>query len=230
MRRFLALVFAIALLVAGLPARVAFASDPPPAARAEPATSGSAVASSKAEVHVRERVIVTLHGARGEASVTERARKANQAIEALIDKAEDLGEVRLDETNPGTGVLFVGSTPIVTLGDDDASGEGEPSLHVYARAAEKRLSDAVKLEKRRARIATMVFSVSLLVLSGLIAFLLLGRVGDLARRIRAYVGKNPEKVSGVKVGNIELISVAASRGALLVLISIAHRISQAAIV
>ena len=71
----------------------------------------------------------------------------------------------------------------------DASGEA--SLGVLAAQVTTRLSDAIATERKRSAIATTVFSFSLLVFSALIAFLLLGRVSDVAARLRAKFVDDP---------------------------------------
>src|SRR5690606_13491129 len=98
------------------------------------------------------------------------------------------------EESQGAAVIFIGKTPVVTLGPEDVEAAGEANVSVLAAQVTTRLADAVANERKRSAIATTVFSFSLLVFSALIAFLLLGRASDIASRIRASFVDDPEKV------------------------------------
>jgi small-conductance mechanosensitive channel len=147
----------------------------------------------------------------------------------LLEKADEIGDIKDDESTPGAAVIYAGKTPVLTLTEDDVAPSGEPSLHVLSAKATERFEGGVRNEQRRSRIATTVFSLSLVVFSGLIAFLLLGRVGELATRVRTFITEHPDRLGGLRLGNIEVLSVAAVRGAISVGVSIFHRISQVAI-
>lgn len=226
------------LLFAGLALANAPAPGTAPAAAsssvapgvATPSPSAStAVSGARADVKIRDKVVITLRAPRGDKSALERARAANQAIETLLEKADEIGDIKDDESTPGAAVIYAGKTPVLTLTEDDVAPSGEPSLHVLSAKATERFEDGVHNEQKRSRIATTVFSLSLVVFSGLIAFLLLGRVGELATRIRTFLTEHPDRLGGLRVGNIEVLSVAAVRGAISVAVSIFHRLSQVAI-
>jgi len=228
------LITVLSMLVCVLFAPLAFANPTPSAsvstASATPAPSGSTAApAAKSDVKIRDIVIVTLRVPRGDKSAAERARAANNAIETLLEKADEIGDIKDDESTPGAAVIYAGKTPVLTLTEDDVAPSGEPSLHVLSAKATERFEGGVHNEQRRSRIATTVFSLSLVVFSGLIAFLLLGRVGDLATRVRTFLTEHPDRIGGLRLGNIEVLSVAAVRGAISVGVSIFHRISQVAI-
>ncbi len=234
MNRLLAAIFAVVCL---LSTTVALA-NPPASQGSAPAlvasagaapSAGALVAAARADVKVRDRVVITLRAPRGDKSALERARAANQAIETLLEKPDEIGDIKDDESTPGAAVIYAGKTPILTLTEDDVAPSGEPSLHVLSAKATERVEDGVHNEQKRSRIATTVFSLSLVVFSGLIAFLLLGRVGELSARIRTFLTEHPDRLGGLRVGNIEVLSVAAVRGAISVAVSIFHRLSQVAI-
>ena len=217
-------------------------SAPPPSARsapakapasggsAGPAPSGSAAAhgAPSSDVRVHEKTVVVLHVARAGVSAPDRAKAANAALEALLAQTEDLGAARFEET-PGTAVVFVGKTPIVTLGEEDVEPSGEASLNVLAAQVTTRLAQAVSTERKRSAIATTVFSFSLLVFSGLLTFLFFNRVSEFAVRMRTSIGDNPEKVTALRLGKIEFVSAGAARGVLTVGLALGYRFIQIAI-
>lgn len=245
MRRFYhawIVVVCVVLALAAASARVAMAQTHP-ADHAPPATSASAPAAAapsaspssssgarapSGEVRVHEKSIVTLRAARAGSSAADRAKVANAALEALLAQTEEIGEAHFEETQ-GTAVVYVGKTPIVTLGQEDVDASGEANLSVLAAQVTTRLGQAISTERKRSAIATTVFSASLVVLSALLAFLLLGRVSELVTRFRASIDDNPEKVSGLRLGKIEFVSAGAARGAMTVGLALGHRLIQFAI-
>jgi hypothetical protein len=190
-----------------------------------PAASASAKPAATAEVRVRDRVILTLRASRAERSAQERARAANDAIASLLAHPEEIGDVR-HEDQQGSAVVFVGKTPIVTLGPEDAEAAGETSVGVLAAQVTTRLADAMSTERKRSAIATTVFSFSLLIFSALIAFLLLQRVSDVAARMREWLVEDPAKITALRLGKIEFVSAGAARGALSIALTLGHRLIQ----
>lgn len=205
------------------------ASAPAPASAAASASaSASARAAAPGEIRVHEKTVVVLRASRAGHSAQERAKTANTALEALLAQTEDLGETRFEEAQ-GAAVVFVGKTPIVTLGQEDVDAAGEASLNVLAAQVTTRLGQAVSTERKRSAIATTVFSFSLLVFSALLAFLFLNRLSEGAAKLKARIGDNPEKVTGLQLGKIEFISAGAARGALSIGLTLGHRFIQLAL-
>jgi small-conductance mechanosensitive channel len=192
------------------------------------ASASSAAPSSGAEVKVREKVVFVFQAARSGHDAAARAREANRALDVLLAHSEQLGDVHFEETQ-GTAVIYVGKTPLLTLGPEDVAASGDASLEVLAGQVTARTADAVASERKRSAIATTVFSVSLLVFSALIAFWLLGRAGELAERMRAWMAENPERVTAIRLGKIELVSAGAARGGSSIALTLAHRFTQIAI-
>src|SRR5688572_17070882 len=93
------------------------------------APSASVVRPSAIEVRVRDRVVFVVRAGRGGRTGAERARAANTAIEALLAHPDQLGDVRFEEAQ-GTAVIYVGKTPVLTLGPEDVEATGEASLGV----------------------------------------------------------------------------------------------------
>jgi small-conductance mechanosensitive channel len=252
------IVLALVLVLAALGARPAFAQEhaanaepeaaPAPAlapavaatatatltasssAAAAPSASGSAAAKGTVpgEIRVHEKTVVVLRAARAGNSAQDRAKTANLALEALLAQADDIGAARYEEKE-ATAVVFVGKTPILTLGPEDVEGSGEATLDVLAAQVTARLGQAVSTERKRSAIATTVFSFSLLVFSALLAFLFLNRVSEGAAKLRSRIGDNPEKVTALRLGKVEFISAGAARGGLSIALALGHRFIQIAI-
>ena len=196
----------------------------------KPAPSGSAASHGPApgEIRVHEKTVVVLRASRAGHSAQDRAKTANLALEALLAQTDDIGSARWEDTQ-GTAVVYVGKTPILTLGPEDVEGSGEASLDVLAGQVTARLGQAVSTERKRSAIATTVFSFSLLVFSALLAFLFLNRVSEGAAKLRARIGDNPEKVTALRLGKVEFISAGAARGGLSIALALGHRFIQIAI-
>jgi hypothetical protein len=212
---YLALAFLAALLLAPL----ARAEGPAPA-------SSSSAAPATAVVRVHERATFTLKAPRGEQSVEVRARAASNALGTVVDLGEP-PDARIEEGD-GVAVIYVGKTPIVTLGDEDAAAEGE-TLHVYASTVAARIEEGVRAEETRSSIASTVFSVSLLVFSGLMAFLLFRRVGERVARGRTWIDDNPDRIPALRLRLIEVVRPNAVRGAARIALGLGHLVAQIAI-
>ncbi|MGD0677110.1 MAG: mechanosensitive ion channel family protein [Polyangiaceae bacterium] len=182
-----------------------------------------------ADVRLHERVVFSIRASRAGQSPAERGRAASMALDGVLDDPEQ-PEARVEE-RPGAAVIFVGRTPIVTVDDEDAEAAGgEAGLHVYAATLAARIDDSLRFERRRAAIAARVFSLSLLVFSALLAFLLFRRVGDLSGRARLWVKQNPSKIPALNLGRIEVVRPLAVRGAVSIGLALAHRVAEFAIV
>jgi hypothetical protein len=206
---------------------VAFASTLALAAGVAPALAiGPPVTVSDVRLH--ERVVFSLRTGRAGQSAQDRARAASVALESVLDDPDAPG-ARVEE-QPGSVVVFVGKTPIVTLGEEDAeTAGGEATLHVYAAGVVSKIDDSLRAERKRSAIAERVFSLSLLVFSGLLAFLVLRRVGDVSRRARLWVKVHPDRIPALKLGRIEVVRPMAVRGAVSVGLALAHRMAEFAI-
>src|SRR4051812_16063727 len=131
-------VFAVLVFVATTFAARASFGEEASAPSGTPAPSASAAQRAVAEVRVREKTILAIRASRAERGAAERAKAANAAIEVVLSHPDDIGEVRYEETQ-GSAVVYVGKTPIVTLGPDDVEASGEASLAVLATQTTHRL-------------------------------------------------------------------------------------------
>ncbi|MGO8994652.1 MAG: mechanosensitive ion channel domain-containing protein [Polyangiaceae bacterium] len=180
----------------------------------------------EAVVHVHERAAFTLKADRAGQSAADRARAASQALDTVVDQAET-AEARVEEKD-GVAVVFFGKTPVITLGDVDAATTGE-TLHVYASSIASRAQEAVRAEETRRSIADTVFSVSLLVFTGLLAFLLFRFVSDRADVAQAWVKANPRRIPALRLGRIEVVRPNAVRGGVNIALGLAKLFTQLAI-
>lgn len=188
----------------------------------------SAAKSSEAPVRLKDRKIFSLSVEREGRTAIERARAASQALETAFDLREGDArfESRVDEAGRPTAIVLVGKTPIVELGQEDASAAGSATLEAYAGNVATKIQAAIKEESKRSALANSVFSISLVVFSGLIAFLLLGKASELGKRGRDYLEENPERVPALKLGGIELMRPAAIEAFLLLAVDVLKRIAQ----
>ena len=202
------------------------AAAPAPSTSASTAKPGAAPTSFDVRLH--EKAVFSLKVPRAGESTQDRARGASRALDSVLDDPDQ--ELSRVEEEPGAAVIFVGKTPIITLGDSDAAaGGGDAPLHVYAASIGTKIDDALKAERKRSAIATSVLGLSLLVFSGLLAFLFFRQVGDLSGRARTWVRDNHERIPALKLGRIEVVRPAAVRSAISIGLALAHRIAQFAI-
>jgi hypothetical protein len=208
-------------------------STPPSAANVAASGHGSAAPAASANgnapamVRVHERDVFTIKVTRAGQSAKERARAASEVLDTLLEQP-DAPPAHVEE-HGADAVVFVGATPIVTLGQEDADAEGDVALSVHAAAVAAHVQEAVRLERKRSAIAKTVFSFSLLVFSALIAFFLLGRIGVIEDKIRAWMEAHPARLPAVRLGQIEVVSRPAVRGAIGIALHIGNRLGQVAI-
>jgi small-conductance mechanosensitive channel len=195
-------------------------SAPPPA----PSPSASHPSNGEASVRLHDRHVFTIRGALGGQSAEARARAAGQTLERLVEEREP-PQVRIEE-HAERIVVFGGTTPIVQLGADDATAEGDESLSVHAAAVAAKVREALQSERQRKAIAETVFSVSLFAFSALIAILLLGKVRELARKLQTWITTHPDRLPSLRFHGIDLVRPAAFRGGLSVALSAGRILSQ----
>lgn len=188
------------------------------------ALPAAASASATGDVKIHDKVVFTFLAAHGDKSAAARAKESQAALDGLLAHPDQLGDVRYEEM-ANLAVVFVGKTPVITLGHEDAEASGD-ALNVLAAQVTTRVADGVSAERKRSAIATTVFSVSLLVFAGLIAFWLLGRTSDLAEKLRTWMNENPERLAGIRLGKIEVVSAGATRGGSSIALTLGHRITQ----
>jgi small-conductance mechanosensitive channel len=177
-----------------------------------------AEAQARAPVRVGETVVVVLQADRDGQSPLSRASRASAAITAtLTDPGEP--EVRV-EVGEREATVFVGSSAVLELTQEDAIASGESALGPYAGTVSAELRQALTNERRRSRIAESVLSWSLVVFLGLVAFYLIKQVASLAQRARAWLEGHEDQRLTVSVRGIELVQPAVLRSTALVVVSL----------
>lgn len=206
-------------------------------ARAEHAVVAASVSASvsasqgpEAPVRLKDRKVFGLSVEREGRSAVERARAASQALEAAFDAREVEAQARfvssVDPTGRPLAIVFVGKAPVVELGQEDALAAGSATLDAYAGAVTAKVQAAIQEERKRSALANSVFSFSLVVFSGLIAFLLLGKASELGTRARDFMEENPDRIPPLRFGGIELLRPAAIEAVLQLAVDVGKRIAQ----
>lgn len=183
-------------------------------------------AGAPVRIHDR-RVFVVLVGRAGRTS-SQRAGAASQVLERVLDDTEEL-EVRVAEEGD-IAVVYAGATPVIQLGADDAVAAGDASLAIHAAAIAGKTREALRAERQRSAVARSVFSFSLVVFAGLVAFLLLRKIGELAEKARVWMSEHPERFPALRVRAIEVVQPAAVRGSASVALSAARIFTQVGVV
>jgi small-conductance mechanosensitive channel len=143
-------------------------------------------------------------------SAAERAQHASEVLTHAVDDAGS-AEIRVDQGGD-VAVLYLGDTPVIQLGPEDAAADGDASVAVHAAVVAAHATDALHAERRRSAIARTVFSFSLLVFSALIVFLSIGKLGGLVSRARAWVASRPSTIPTVQIAGIDVVRPTALRG------------------
>jgi small-conductance mechanosensitive channel len=169
-------------------------------------------------VRLREEQVLTLRAARAGDSAAVRARRASEALSRALDESQ--GATATVQVRGDTAAIQIGRVTVLELGPEDVAAEGAVGLESLANSHASRLDRALASERRRASIASWVFDLSMLVFSGLIVFLLLGKLGDLDRRIGAWLRARPGHVPAVSLHGVELVSGNALGSALAVAVRI----------
>jgi small-conductance mechanosensitive channel len=178
-------------------------------------------------VRLADAPVFTLVVPRGKKTPELRAREASDALQRAFttDKA---GAVTVRREGD-VAVVVVGQTPIIQLTVEDSDAAGEPTLDVYAAGIAAKVREAIDAEGRRAAIAKSVFSISLLVFFGLIAFYLIRKLGEFEETARAFLDSRPDRELSIKVQKIEVVRPATLRSSAVMAISLGKWLGQVGI-
>ena len=169
-----------------------------------------------AEVRLGSDRVLPLKAGRAGATAAERAASASRALaRAAAEGGDATAQV---EVRGDVAAIHVGRVTVVELGPEDVAATGAVSLEALARTAASRVDRALASERRRARISAWVFDVSLVVFSGLVAFLLARKLAEIDRRIGGWARRRPDRVPALRLGGLEIVSSAGMAGALVVLL------------
>jgi small-conductance mechanosensitive channel len=205
---------------------------PPPAGSAAPAPSASAAAPApkrpEAHAKIHDTQVFVIRVPRGDKTLDERAKVASEALTRAVETS-GAEEVRVAQFGDAF-VVYAGTIPIVEIRKDDAEAAGYGEAETFARWVAARSRTAILSEKRRSAIAGTVFSLSLLVFFGLVAFYVLQKVGEFFERARQWLIDNPDRIKGLRVQSQEVIGTTALRGGALVTLLVGRFVAQLGVV
>ncbi|HVU05644.1 MAG TPA: mechanosensitive ion channel domain-containing protein [Polyangiaceae bacterium] len=206
-------------------------APPPPLPSAAPASSASAEAAKAPEeagAKIHDTVVFSFRRGDGGRTMAERASAAG---EALARAAETSGTEEVRVVYQGdAAVVYAGPVPIAELHPEDATAAGAVSLESYASSVAARVKDAIRAEKKRSAIAGAVFSFSLLVFVGLVAFYVLRKIGEFFERVRKWMVDNPDRIKGIRIQSQEVVGATALRGGALVTLIVGRFVAQIGVV
>lgn len=162
----------------------------------------------------------------GNTSAEERAQRSTKAL-APFANASQLPKVTLTPAAEDF-VVSVDQTPIARLTQSDAEAAGFESAEVYAGLVAHNIEEALEAEQRRSRIANQVFSLSLVVFFGLIAFYLAQRVALFTHQLRNWVEVNGAKLT-VRIRDVEVVRSEMVQSASLVFLGVVRWLGQGAV-
>jgi small-conductance mechanosensitive channel len=177
-----------------------------------------------AEVRLGSDRVLPLKAGRAGATAAERAVSASRALaRASAESGDATAQV---EVRGDVAAIRVGRVTVVELGPEDVAATGAVSLEALAQTAASRVDRALASERRRARISAWVFDVSLVVFSGLVAFLLARKLAEIDRRLGGWARRRPDRVPALRLGGLEIVSSAGMAGALVVLLRLGRWLSH----
>jgi small-conductance mechanosensitive channel len=193
---------------------------------AEPAAAPAP--STAAAVRIRDKAVVELHASWGDRTPEVRAREASEALGHALEMP-GADRVRMERIEDGMAIL-AGPVPVLRLGRADARASGTEDLALYAASVTARLDAAYQAERRRLAIQARVFAFSLLVFSGLIAFLALRGLGTLGGQVGTAILEDRERIPAFHLGSVEVASRRAMRGGVALAFRIGTRLLQLLVV
>jgi small-conductance mechanosensitive channel len=200
---------------------------PPVAAPASSAAAhgdSHAAPASGAAAKIHDTVVFVLRHGHGTKTADERAHAASEALTRAVE-SETESEVKVVRQGEAQ-VVYAGTVPVVELYPDDAEGSGYSTPDTHAAAVAARVRESVAEERKRSALAGTVFSFSLLVFFGLVAFYVLQKIGDFFQSVRQWTLDNPDRITGIRVQSQEVIGPTALRGGVLVTLIVGRFVAQ----
>lgn len=172
--------------------------------------AGAPAAEAGAWVRLRDQRVLELRAPRGEVPPEARARDATRALQAAVeaDRAAE-PSVTIQE---GEALLRVGAALVLRLGPEDATAEALSLADLAAREAAA-LRQALAAERRRLRAHDLVYAFSMVVFGGLVALVLIRRVGAAALAAADRLEAAGTPVPSLTLGGVEVLGGPAVRGA-----------------
>ncbi|HET8724309.1 MAG TPA: mechanosensitive ion channel domain-containing protein [Anaeromyxobacteraceae bacterium] len=169
-----------------------------------PALPAPAPAAGAGELMLRDTRVLRIQAGRGGLSPEERARAASRAL--LQAHEARPGEDAHVELRGDEAVLRIGPVPFLELGSEDVRAAGASGIEPLATSSAAAVDQALRAERRRASLAESVFNVSLVVLSGLVAFLLLRKLSELDRGVTDALRARRGAAPALRLRGVELVS------------------------
>jgi small-conductance mechanosensitive channel len=177
-------------------------------------------------VRLGETTVFAIRVPGGGKTAEARARLATTALSlAVEDTSSELRVLRQGEVL----LVYAGKTLIVQLFEADARAAGDIPLDVLAANVASEAQQAIESERRRSRIQKNVYSLSLVVFFGLIAFYVARKLGEAGQRARAWLEESGDRVLAIRVKGVEIATPAVLKSTALVGLGLAQWISQFAI-
>jgi small-conductance mechanosensitive channel len=172
--------------------------------------------------------VFTLRRGHGAKAAGDRAQAASEALSRAVETegAADVKVVRQGEAE----VVYAGPVPVVELYPEDVESSGYSTQETLAAAVAARVRESISAEQKRSAIAGTVFSLSLLVFFGLVAFYVLQKLGDLFHAVRRWTLDNPDRITGLRVQSQEVIGPTALRGGVLVALIVGRFVAQMGVI
>jgi small-conductance mechanosensitive channel len=200
------------------------AEDPAPPAPGSSAAPTPAPAGSAAPVRLHDVTVFGVQVARAGQSAEQRAAAASAVLRKAMDEGAST-EVRVEERGDAA-VVFLGTKPVIELGNEDATAAGAPSLKVHAAAVANQLREAIRAEQSKSATLMTILSLALVIFSGMVAIFLVRRAGDMTDRARGWIADNPERIPAIRLRSIEVIRPASLRAALTIGLSASKALVQ----
>ncbi len=216
---------ALALTLGAVRAEADPAAAPSALSAGTPASSATPTATG-AQVRIREQRVFEVRVGRVGQSPADRATKATKVLEGLVEEREE-SPVRVVEEGD-VAVVYAGATPVIQLTAADAVAAGDSSLAVHAAGVAARVKQGLASERQRYRAAQGVFSWSLLVFSGLLALLVMRKLGEIAERVRERLAGTEDRP--LKLQGMEVLGPGVATGTLAVALGAGRLLGQVAVV
>jgi small-conductance mechanosensitive channel len=194
---------------------------PPPA---PPASAAPAPVRKDGTVLLGDDKVFLIRAPRAGKTPEQRAQGASAALTAVSERVTE-DDVRVDRRGD-VAIVIVGQTPIIQLTLDDAQAAGDASLDVHAASVASALRSAIERDHRKRALSHTVFSISLLVFLGLIAFYLMKKIGEFGERARLWIDTHAETALAIRVQQIEVVSPGTVRSTALVGLSVGRWLAQ----
>jgi small-conductance mechanosensitive channel len=217
---------AIAFTVLLLTVR-ARADEPKSASSASAVPAGSASAPTapvEAPAKIHDTVVFVLRHGHAAKSAADRSRAATEALSRAVERSgsEDVKVVGQGDAS----VVYAGTIPVVELYPEDVELSGFSTQETYAASVAAHVHDALAEEKKRSAIAGTVFSFSLLVFVGLVAFYVLQKVGEFFHKARQWTIDNPDRITGIRIQSQEVIGPTVIRGGVMIMLVVGRFVAQ----